>query len=253
MDPELPEGWKRMEDESGQVFYLSRQPQVMITKRSQLVGYHSKGRYTEMSLETLHFGKRRRLNKYSSESRDLFEPPNSNLDSLESDQKVEEDFSWPINEERDLLSSPVVEASNHENDINYSEDIDASNSLVQEPLLRMDSSSMEEHIDLTKEKRCGEGNMSRDNGKKEAQLNSERLKLENAVARLTLNNDSKVIDHKTALIETAKVLNDRRRKLDHVDLADFNLESLKAKVETTKNYDELLMVLNANSLIQKSF
>ena len=290
-----------MEEESGQVYYLSRQPQVKITKRSQLVGYHSKGRYTEMSLETLNFGKKRRLNKYSLESKDLFENPDS---CLESDKKMKKDFPCPIDE--------ALEASNYENDNINSKDANASNSQAQNFVQWRDSSMMVEQIDMpnerdstsmvekidmtkvrdscslveqidmprerdstsivekidmpkdkysssnveqidmTKEKRFSGGTKFKDNQKKEAQLNSERLKLENAVSRLTLNTDAKVIDHKKALLETAKVLNDRRRRLDHVDLADFNFDSLKAKIQVTKNYEELLIVLNTNSLIEKS-
>ena len=65
MAQDLPDGWKRVEDEKGAIFYLTPPPQVKITKRSQLVNYHQRSRYLEMDPESLDFGKRRRVHAYS--------------------------------------------------------------------------------------------------------------------------------------------------------------------------------------------
>ena len=65
MDQKLPAGWKRVEDEAGLVYYVTRAPEVKITKRCQLETYHRKGRYLEMELSDLDFGKKRRMKKFS--------------------------------------------------------------------------------------------------------------------------------------------------------------------------------------------
>ena len=65
MNHQLPEGWQRMEDEAGLVFYLTRHPQVKISKRCHLESYHRKGRYKEMKLSDLDFGVKKRAKKYS--------------------------------------------------------------------------------------------------------------------------------------------------------------------------------------------
>ena len=64
MDSKLPDGWKRCEDDSGQVYFLTRHPQVKITKRCTLEEFHRKGRYWEMKLEDLDFGKKKRMKKF---------------------------------------------------------------------------------------------------------------------------------------------------------------------------------------------
>ena len=65
MNHQLPEGWQRREDEAGLVFYLTRHPQVKISKRCHLESYHRKGRYKEMKLSDLDFGVKKRAKKYS--------------------------------------------------------------------------------------------------------------------------------------------------------------------------------------------
>ena len=71
MENKIPEGWKRVEDEAGHAHYLTRHPQVKISKRSQLENYHRKRRYLEMSLDDLDFGSKRRSKKYSYTSEDF--------------------------------------------------------------------------------------------------------------------------------------------------------------------------------------
>ena len=65
MEQQLPTGWRRLEDDAGLIYYLTRHPEVKISRRSHLENYHRKGRYREMSLSDLDFGKKRRANKYS--------------------------------------------------------------------------------------------------------------------------------------------------------------------------------------------
>ena len=62
---QLPDGWKRLEDDTGSTFYLTRHPEVKISKRCQLESYQKKGRYLEMNLGDLDFGTKRRSRKYS--------------------------------------------------------------------------------------------------------------------------------------------------------------------------------------------
>ena len=61
----LPIGWKRLEDDTGQVHYLTRHPVVKISKRYQLEDYHRKGRYKEMNVDDLDFGIKKRCKKFS--------------------------------------------------------------------------------------------------------------------------------------------------------------------------------------------
>ena len=86
--------------------------------------------------------------------------------------------------------------------------------------------------------------------KKTQQLNAERVRLEKAVRKLTLN-DSIAINHKVSLLETAKILNDRRRSLVDIGDDDLNFVNLKSRIDATENWDELIRILNANCLIQK--
>jgi hypothetical protein len=86
--------------------------------------------------------------------------------------------------------------------------------------------------------------------RKEAQLNVGRIKMENAVKKLTLNKDD-AVDHKKVLIETAKVLESRRMNVENLDLGDLNFENIKAKVDASKNCEEIILALNSSSLIQK--
>ena len=64
VDPPLPEGWSRIQDGSGKFFYLTRHPQVKIVLKSQLEDYHKRGRYREMSVTNLDFGRKSRAKKY---------------------------------------------------------------------------------------------------------------------------------------------------------------------------------------------
>ena len=61
----LPKGWKRVHDGSGRYYYLTRQPQVKITKKFQLESYHKAGRYKEMRLDRLDFGIKQRRKNFS--------------------------------------------------------------------------------------------------------------------------------------------------------------------------------------------
>ena len=65
MDHTLPPGWRRLEDEAGLVYYITRKPEVKISRRSHLESYHRKQRYLEMALDDLDFGTKKRSKKYS--------------------------------------------------------------------------------------------------------------------------------------------------------------------------------------------
>jgi hypothetical protein len=248
---DLPEGWKRIEDESGQVYYLTRQPQVKITKRSQLDAYHRKGRYLEMSLMNLNFGKKRRLKKYScAETLESSEAPDLNRES-EKRLKVNSDPD-PIDEVMEDLS----ESSNQFGcpQLMEESEFDEAGNLDQQ-FVKWRDGKKEENPNLIRREGLESvqeltESMRKSDSRKEAQLNVERMKLENAVKKLTLSKDD-VIDHKKVLIETAKVLESRRMSVENLDLGDFNLENLKAKVDASKNCEELIIALTSSDLIQK--
>ena len=259
MDSQLPEGWQRIEEESGEVYFLTRQPQVKISKKCQLDAYHKKGRYLEMRLCDLNFGKKRRIKKYSYTAH---VGSNETTDTSEkSDKKLKADFDDPV--DPGILMSeppPFEEPETDDNIPDESNHIDVSTTVgeacnldqfshwrdgkrkVDENLL------MEEGLDLVK--LTGFPVKSSEDTKKDDKLNVERVKLVNAVKKLTVRKED-VIDHQKALFETAQVLNSRRKNLEDLDLDDINLEDLKAKIDASENFEELLLILNGSSLIQK--
>ena len=229
MDPELPEGWRRVEEESGQVYYLSRQPQVKISKRSQLEGYHKKGRYTEMSLEKLNFGKKRRVKKYSYSKS---EGPGE-YGSTESDDKGTKEIETDVlNDLREVKGKGSTVPAKK---LLPSQDCTGNTDDIMMEVLESDGEYLPKKNILDK---------------KTQQLNAERVRLEKAVRKLTLN-DSIAINHKVSLLETAKILNDRRRSLVDIGDDDLNFVNLKSRIDATENWDELIRILNANCLIQK--
>ena len=239
---DLPEGWKRIEDEAGQVHYLTRQPQVKISKRSQLEAYHRKGRYQEMSLMNLNFGKKRRLKKYScAETLGSSEAPNS---SVQSDKRVRVE-SEPDEVMKDLSGT----SDQFEDESNESLNLDQQFQQWRHSE-KDDNPILIRQEGMQFEPKLTEKSTRNADSRKEAQLNVERIKMENAVKKLTLNKDD-AVDHKKVLIETAKVLESRRMNVENLDLGDLNFENIKAKVDASKNCEELILALNSSSLIQK--
>ena len=264
MDHELPEGWRRIQEESGQVHYLTRNPQVRITKSCQLKDYHKKGRYLEMSVSDLDFGRKRRSKKFSStetsssgsSSKKLkFVPENPMKEGfLES---YHFDSWWP----------PRLEDSEPEEDFNVEESVsgDQSEQLVTSTDTESGSrfwqwrdtntvektfvSSDEVTEELDRREELTPKLKSEEDKKKENHLNVERKKLENAVKHLTLNRDDP-INHKQSLLDTAKLLNNKRMNLE-VDHQDFSLENLKLKISACKSAEELILILTGSSFIQE--
>ena len=64
-------------------------------------------------------------------------------------------------------------------------------------------------------------------------------------------NKDDAVDHKKVLIETAMVLESRKMNVENLDLGDLNFENIKAKVDASKNCEELILALNSSSRIQK--
>ena len=280
----LPEGWKKIEDNSGQIYYLTRHPQVKISKRCQLENYHRRGRYLEMRLSDLDFGTKRRSKKYSySESFESKEVLDLEQDigkrqrierevlkgcsskDEEADSRAE--FRNPSKENEIDESNPEFEMCCEDSILERSEPArEFAPSVVQEstnfePIDQIwhwrDDASKEKHdvesvdkIDLAnvEEHEGGEKNSTQEK-RKEVHLNNERKKLEKAVNKLTLKREN-VVDHKKALVETAKLLSDARKCSEHLDLENVNLENIKSRILTSKNAEELIQILNGCSELQ---
>ena len=67
---------------------------------------------------------------------------------------------------------------------------------------------------------------------------------------MTLNTDEP-LDHKEDLLKTAHKLNVRRRCQEQTDFELLNFAELKKKIGETKHCEELIFILNSNTLIQR--
>ena len=231
-EKQLPEGWRRIVDDSGQVSYMTRAPMVKITKKYQLDSYHKKGRYKEMRSEDLDFGKRRREKKYHSTNDVQSQNVVNGGDQKQKEMESESDQDVLMVEE---LGPKVDDSKQNDSNMDESQGFfsDASREIIDEIL-------DEDEIKLKQV----------ENLKKTCKLTAERIKIENAVEKLTLKNEEP-FDHKKVLLETAQKLNDRRRCQETNDFDLLNFAELKEKIGETKHCEELIFILNSNTLIQR--
>ena len=85
--------------------------------------------------------------------------------------------------------------------------------------------------------------------KRGLKLESEKEKLVKAVSKLTLNPHHKT-DHRSDLVNSAKLLNDARNKLDDNDIEDVDLERFKSNIRGARNIPEVLQSLKAFPQLQ---
>ena len=90
---------------------------------------------------------------------------------------------------------------------------------------------------------------SRDEVRKEAFIANEQRKLEEAVKKLTLTENS-AVDHKEALVEAAKSLSDLRKKSGYL-VPDVGLVELKSHISSSETLEELVQVLNNSSEVME--
>ena len=84
--------------------------------------------------------------------------------------------------------------------------------------------------------------------RRKAFLESEQVKLEEAVKKLTINNRNKV-DHREALADAAKNLNVARKTVAEED--EVNLEHLKARVSSSSTPEEFLKIVSRSIELQR--
>ena len=193
MDSKLPDGWKRCEDDSGQVYFLTRHPQVKITKRCTLEEYHRKGRYWEMKLDDLDFGRKKRTKKFAYTD-----------DAKKYKENNKPDFPTKVVEELPELLEPDYELENVEELDNV---FMTKNGVEQEEVFE-------------------------ERDKKEMILSAARKKLESAVKKLTIN-DENPVNHKQALLDTVKLLNKKRMKSEDVDWSEMKILKRKIDASTS--------------------
>ena len=242
MDQKLPAGWKRVEDEAGLVYYLTRAPEVKITKRCQLETYHRKGRYLEMELSDLDFGKKRRMKKFS----------------YQNTIKIVDDGGEDSKRQK-LQNSVIIDGDViiHEDALDIQKTESFSDDMVtteEEPAV---SADIDENIgyDMFEEKDDAIEEMevndikpplkTKMEEKREAFLEHEQRKLEKAVEKLTLNKNN-TVEHKVALDEAAKNLSNIRKSIGNLQSESFDIESLKVKLGAAKTAEELVQIIDSN-------
>ena len=263
----LPSGWKRLEDDAGQVHYLTRHPVVKISKRYQLEDYHRKGRYKEMNVDDLDFGIKKRCKKFSftneKATKDVKETSTaSNVGKMEdpavgefeevaasgrddlfkTDKEKEElkvDISFLRQATGELVCHVEIEDDHNEN-------VNKVKSSNVEYLLENDQE--DEMVDRSED---FEGNLilkprTSDEARREAHLENETEKLEKAVKKLTLKGEE-AVEHKDALVEAAKNLKDVRMKTEQFDLQNIDIKNVKTQVASVATAEDLLKVINKNS------
>ena len=222
MDPPLPDGWERIPDGSGKFYYLTRRPQVKIVLKSQLQSYHDKGRYLEMLVSDLDFGTKTRTKRYAvaGGASVVRQPPmdsakrKSNRGDEES-RFVEDSVSIEEPDEMTKRETEIEMDNIVPFDMEYEEDIERQNHTT----------------------------------KKESKLDKERMRLENAVRKLTLNPDKKV-DHESDLKESAQLLNEARNMLDNTNIETVDLDAFKASLLASRNIQEVLQSLKSCPQLQ---
>ena len=247
-------------DESGLAYYLTRHPEVKISRRSQLENFHKKVRYMEMNLEDLDFGTKRRLKKYSFTEKSSVKRqklPDINLQSNRSLGDVGGDVQ---------VRSEVNVVESETDEMRAEEHLEENGPTFPGESLKVDQNwQWRSGID-SKEIEDGEGvdeeevediedsenkilTVSSTEKKNKAHLESEKIKLEKAVKKLTLNRDE-AVDHNEALLDAANKLNKMRKSLGNQDLSKLDLDSIKSEILAAQTAEELVLSLKNSSELQ---
>ena len=242
MEKQLPTGWERVEDDSGKVIYLSRHPQVKITKKYQLEDYHRKGRYKEMSLSDLDFGTKKRKKKFS-----FVQVENKvELDNLESVNGGGGAVSLSNSAMEFEVESRMSFEEEAYADIEQEEYRHAYADIEQEEYRHAKDSDESDEKDEQNE---GRELQRRLKLKKMNHVDNEKKKLAQAVEKLTLNR-TEAVDHAQALADTSKILNDVRNNLADDEL-HVNLGQVKSELDASETAEDLVRVINNCNALQK--
>ena len=259
---QLPDGWKRLEDDTGSTFYLTRHPEVKISKRCQLESYQKKGRYLEMNLADLDFGTKRRSRKYSA----VQVKKQKKLPELEiggdsfcegfSDQS----YPGPVDQgNSDAVTEAHVcnsEEMEDESEVDVSGELKRVNKMGnegKEDLFDEEGAAKEDTVAMHGEKETDDEQKRRNithEERKRSHLENEERKLVNAVQKLTLNRKD-VIDHREALDDSAKNLKEVRSSLGESDLHKIDLDAFKSKIDASKTAKELVLIINSCTELQQ--
>ena len=195
------------QDGSGKFYYLTRPPHVKIVLKSQLEDYHKRGRYHEMLVSNLDFGRKTRVKKY--------EVVGAAKRKKSSKQYNPGEQSTESGDEEVSVCIFLDEPTRLENDFETCEEVETE----EEDIFGM-------KVDY---KVCGKGGLGEkdlklENEKKklERKLENEKKRLENAVRKLTIN-PQEAVDHSKDLENSAKLLNEARIGYDNigVEVVDF--------------------------------
>ena len=170
----LPVGWKRVKGESGKVFYLTRHPQVKIVSKTQLEGLHQGGRFLEMKSEDLNFGTKKRAKKYAAAGRFYkasFGSPKK--------QKVMENKEMTCDEH--FIEDEEINWSKTNEELDQEEVTLGS---IAKEVLKVDNKNQ-----VLKVKKCAPYESALHSRKKNLKLENEKIKIEQAVRKLTLNDE----------------------------------------------------------------
>ena len=254
---QLPDGWKRLEDDSGSTFYLTRHPEVKISKRCQLESYQERGRYLEMNVEDLDFGTKRRSRKYSAvqvkKQKRLPEVGTSGglssegfVDHLGAVGQGSSDAGKeaPACNIQELIDESVVDENGRSKRGSKVGNREREDFCDTESTAKEDEVPTEETKDVKKKR-----NKTLEE-RKISHLENEERKLVDAVKKLTLNRED-VIDHREALNEAAKHLNEVRGCLGETDLQNIDLDAFKSKIYASKTANELVLIINSCTELQQ--
>ena len=187
-----------------------------------------------MRSEDLDFGKKRREKKYVS----IKNEDTSNVIDLDDSQEeiveIESGYNNNTTEDRvTCLDNPEQGKCSMEE--GHAFFADSAREII-------DNVQMEEEENVTELKNT-------EDFIKTCKITAERIKLENAVKKLTLKDEP--LDHKKVLLKTAHNLNKRRKCQEQSNLDFLNFAELKEKIGETKHCEELILLLNSNALIQR--
>ena len=79
---------------------------------------------------------------------------------------------------------------------------------------------------------------------------SEKIKLEKAVKKLTLKREE-AIDHKEVIDDAAKLLNNVKKNVEHMEIDRNDFEEIKERVAASKNVEELVQSLQSSQELQQ--
>ena len=258
--------------ENGLFYYLTRHPEVKITKRNQLEQYHRKGRYKEMEVAALDFGSKQRSKNYSAVQQN--EEDNDPIDETH-----EENEAYMILGDFEFMNPPKLYQQNVHagiEDVVPVREVEEVKERIESGLKRtvgVDGDVVGEYG--VNEKYTGDQRMSFDaignndektgkhegrneehmrkvKKKKETHLDNERIKLERAVQKLTLEREDS-IDHGEAVKETARCLNEVRNGLEKINLSEIELADIKSRINRSSSADEIVMIINSCTELKRKF